>query len=931
MGTKLRKFLIGFISLTVVLAIYLLYNTMSKAPAVDIEDTIADSNISALGGEIGKIGDVGVSALIKPRFIHRDKNKEIDRVFGFEELLHQEKGLWQVEKPYMNVYQDSFNCFISADKGEVQVETAVGKPTPKDATFTDNVVIHFLPQGGSDIKESFVYFDDVSFISDRTLFLSEGPIKFVSQDAQMLGRGLELVYNDQLKHLESLRIVELESLRLKSSKPIYPSPTKVEPKQPPESTGPQKREPSLTTTQQPAVQQPTAVQKPAIQGKNEYYRCVFSKNVVIDTPEQLIFADDELLISDILWSFRQRSPRPRSGQAGQAKSSSEKSSPPRLSQAETGRPETAEPNTVSAPDTVSDIIRAESLGEKSIRPETTEPKTVVSTPEIAVTKQSHPATAQKAFPATARSQARRRPTPKQAAVTSAETRPEELPQQGLDTVLTCDGSVVVTPMSLSSPLKSYFKTDSGLSSPSRKSSKKLEDAKGRSTLVAKNIDFNASTGDVVVTGRSQLDFYTGGMLAAEANQSAMPVTITAQKQTKFLTASNQVVFEGDCLGSMISSESNRPEKYTISAPKLTVSLSKDKAKPGIASTTGIEHFTASGGGVEIVVSSLDPAQDENDVSQRAKFTAEQIDYSASTSDIIAAGPTELTFYADDITDANSSTPLPVVITAQKQTKYLLDSQQVIFDGGCLCSMTKEDTNFQQKYNLSAATLTVNLASQESGNGSQIEHLTASGGVVRLATTKSAGEKLLSGIELKCRQFDFDDANQIFIATGQGVIKFANVVAHVPQKQTSGFSLRRPCWALFENFDRLQYYLEKNQIIVDAKTKKINIGYVPIIDGEYGQLVRATAGHVEALLYETADGQTDLAKLFASGGITFEDDKNRFDGGELFYDHKKAIMKIEASEAQPCIYNGALVKAIEYNLKTGKVRAKIAGPGIMQLK
>ncbi len=876
MGTKLRKFLIGFISLTVVLAIYLLYNTMSKAPAVDIEDTVADSNISALGGEIGKIGDVGVSALIKPRFIHRDKNKEIDRVFGFEELLHQEKGLWQVEKPYMNVYQDSFNCFISADKGEVQVETAVGKPTPKDATFTDNVVIHFLPQGGSDIKESFVYFDDVSFISDRTLFLSEGPIKFVSQDAQMLGRGLELVYNDQLKHLESLRIVELESLRLKSSKPTYPLPTKVEPKQPPESTGPQKREPSLTTTQQPAIQQPTAVQKPAIQRKNEYYRCVFSKNVVIDTPEQLIFADDELLISDILWSFRQRSPRPRSGQAGQAKSSSEKSSPPRISQAKTGRPETAEPNTVSAPDTVSDIIRAESLGEKSIRP-------------------------------------------------------EELPQQGLDTILTCDGSVVVTPMSLSSPLKSYFKTDSGLSSPSRKSGKKLEDAKGRSTLVAKNIDFNASTGDVVVTGRSQLDFYTGGMLAAEANQSAMPVTITAQKQTKFLPASNQVVFEGDCLGSMISSESNRPEKYTISAPKLTVSPSKDKAKPGIASTTGIEHFTASGGGVEIVVSSLDPAQDENDVSQRAKFTAEQIDYSASTNDVVAAGPTELTFYADDITDANSSTPLPVVITAQKQTKYLLDSQQVIFDGGCLCSMTKEDTNILQKYNLSAATLTVNLASQESGNGSQIEHLTASGGVVRLATTKSAGEKLLSGIELKCRQFDFDDANQIFIATGQGVIKFANVVAHVPQKQTSGFSLRRPCWALFENFDRLQYYLEKNQIIVDAKTKKINIGYVPIIDGEYGQLVRATAGHVEALLYETADGQTDLAKLFASGGITFEDDKNRFDGGELFYDHKKAIMKIEASEAQPCIYNGALVKAIEYNLKTGKVRAKIAGPGIMQLK
>lgn len=868
MGTKLRKFLIGFISLTIVLAIYLLYSTAGKAPPADIEETVADSNIGIADEEYGKIGGVGIGVLKKPKFIHRNKNKEIDRVFGFEELLHQEKGLWQVEKPYMNVYQDSFDCLISADKGEVQVETAAGKPTPKDATFTDNVIIHVLPQAGSDIEESIVYLDDISFISDKTLLLSEGPVKFVSQNAQMLGKGLELVYNDNFKRLDSLRIITLDSLRLKSPESVFSSPAKTKPKQPAESTVSQKQQPSPATSQQPAEQK-----------KGEYYKCVFSKNVVIDTPEQLIFADDELSISDILWK----------------KDSSEKSSP--------------DVNTVRAPET---------------------------TPTPAAIKQSRPATPQKTSPATAR---------------SAETKPEELSQQDTDTVLTCDGGFVITLTSLSEPLKSYFKTDSNQPSPRHKISKKLEDAKGRNAFAAKQIDFNASTSDVVATGRSQLDFYSDGMLAAEANRPAMPVTITAQKQTKFLPASNQVIFEGDCLGSMISSEPNRPEKYTISAPKLTVDLSsdfasssakatedrqatpdkKDKTKQDSASTAGIEHFTASGGGVEIVISPLDSAQDENDVSQRARFIAEQIDYSAPTNDIVAAGPTKLTFYADDITDTSSSTPLPVVITAQKQTKYLLDSQEVIFDGGCLCSMTKEDTNIQQKYNLSAATLTVNLSSDENGNGSQIKHLTASGGVVRLATVKSKGEKLLSGIELKCRQFDFDDAEQIFTATGQGVIKFANIAAKTPQKQTSEFSLRQPCWALFEDFDRLQYYLEKKQIIVDAKTKKINIGYVPIINGEYGQPVRATAGHVEALLYETADGQTDLAQLFASGGVTFEDDKNQFAGGSLFYNHKKSIIKVKASEAQPCIYNGALVKAIEYNLKTKKVKAKIAGPGIMQLK
>jgi len=896
MDYKLRKFLIGFIALTIVLAIYLLYNTINKAPPVDIEDNIADSNIGVIEGEIGKIGDVGVAVLVNPKFIHRNKNREIDRVFGFEELLHQEKGLWQVEKPYMNVYQDSFNCFISADKGEIQVETAVGKPTPKDATFTDNVVIHVLPQATSNIKESFVYLDDVTFISDRTLFFSEGPIEFVSEDARMLGRGLELVYNDRLKRLESLRIAVLESLRLKSSESALLSPAKAEPKQPDGSTGSQEQTPSPTTNQrqasgqQPAGQQPTsqpqpAIQQPTSQRQHEYYKCIFSKNVVIDTPEQLIFADDELSISDIFWS----------------KGSSEK----------TGKSETKKSNTVSAPDT-------------AVTPTVSSPATPAAT--ASVTKQS---------------------------------QADELSQPSLDTVLTCDGGVFVAPMSLTRPLKSSVKIDSAFAEATADKSessadghidrKKLEDAKGRSIFIANKIDFNASTSDVVAPGRSQLDFYTGGMLADEANQPPTSVKITAQKQTKFLSASNEAVFEGDCLCSMLSSEPNRPEKYTLSATKLTVGLSKDKAKQGSASlarqahrgltaTTGIEHFTASGG-AEIVVSPLDAAQGENDVSRRTKFIAEQIDYIASTNDIVAAGPTELTFYADDITDANNSIPpLPVVITAQKQTKYLLDSRQVIFEGDCLCSMTKEYTNIQQKYNLSAPTITANLASDDPGSSSQIEHLTANGGVVRLATVKSAGEKLLNGIELKCRQFDFDEANQVFVATGQGIIKFTNAVAQGRQERSGrfirhtygGFSLRRPCWALFEDFDTLQYYLEKNQIIVDSKTKKINIGYVPIVDGEYDQPIRATAGHVEAQLYQDADGQTDLAELFASGGITFEDDENQFAGGSLFYDHKKAIMEVKAGEAQPCIFNGALVKAIKYNLKTGKVKAKIAGPGLMQL-
>ncbi|MHC4557590.1 MAG: hypothetical protein ACYTFW_10320, partial [Planctomycetota bacterium] len=219
----MRKFLIGFISLAAVLVAYLLFSRLSTTPLIDTGPgdefikSAADNNAGGFDSEIGKIGDVGLGPVRKARYITLNKNKEVEREFGFEKLLHEVRDIWEIEKPYMNIYRRNFKCYITADKGKVQVETAVGRTTPKDATFTSNVVVHILPEGSSSIKESFVYLDDIVYLSERSQLSTAGPVRFVSEDAQMQGTGLELIYNEQAERLEFFRIVDLESLRIKSS------------------------------------------------------------------------------------------------------------------------------------------------------------------------------------------------------------------------------------------------------------------------------------------------------------------------------------------------------------------------------------------------------------------------------------------------------------------------------------------------------------------------------------------------------------------------------------------------------------------------------------------------------------------------------------------------------------------------------------------
>ncbi|MFC1604780.1 hypothetical protein ACFL5F_07110 [Planctomycetota bacterium] len=826
----MRKLVIGFVSLCAVLGAYLLYNRISGSPSidtdrqVDIIESAADANAVDFGSEIGKIGDVGLGPVNKAYYATRNlQTQEIVREFGFEKLLNEARDIWDIEKPYMNIYRRNFKCLITADKGKVQVETAVGRTTPKDATFSSNVVVHILSGPPDDVKESFVYLDNFVFLSDRSRLSTAGPVKFVSEDVRMNGTGLELIYNEQTERLEYFKITDLESLQIKSSQAamFFASNASKDESQ----TNTQQPDDPLVVDDTPKVEASTPdAQQKEEQKQGVYYKCTFSKNVLVNSPEQLIFADDKLCINDIFWS----------------KSSAD------------------QPDEVDANST--------NEGQATAATAEHDQQTTNSTRETNVTA----------------------------------TKPADsnIPSEQLESiVVTCDNGFVVVPRDSARAQEDTAADDveereSGVEFPDE-----FDNDTGRTKFYTRRIDYNATTGDGIANGLSELTFYTGSTSGSDTNKASLPVKITARNRASFSKASNKVVFEGDCLVTMPQSGLTQPKDVTFSAPMITVYLPEDNSRPP---------------------------------------------------DMFAAGPVELVFYDPNSADINQE-PIPVTVNAQEQARFLAASNQIVFEGNSRCTMVREDPNVLEEYMLLSDQITVDLPmdmnDRLSGPAAGIKHLTASGDVVRLATTKTAkaggafagqaqdanSAKLLGGVELKCSRFDYDAVRQIFLATGPGVIKLNNSKAPEPNEPVGRFSMQKPGWTVLEGFETLTYFVLENRIIADAgPQKKLRMDYFPAVDGRYDEHISAKASHVETILFEGPEGQTQLSTLTATGGIEYEDKDNQFIGSELFYDHETTFVKVKGDESQPCYYNGALVEGIEMNEKTGKVKAEITSPGTIQI-
>jgi len=738
MRFRLRTSFVGLISVAGVLAVFLLYNKLNKTEHIrlgstaDLTRPATDSNLDTSGGQVGKLGDVQIGTVQKAVYKHLNANKEVDRIFGFERLLAENGDQWLLEKPFMDVFQPGFKCSITADSGRVQVQDAPGGPAPNDGKLVGNVVIRISPTTTTDAGESSIYLDDLVFISEKSLLSTDGPVKFVSKDTQMLGRGLELIYNNQQKQLEFLRIKHLNTLHLKDSKADLFAPKITKDQTAADTPTQKKMQKTNKSLQKTKASLPDDTQ-PSGKNRGKFYKCVFSKNVVIDTDKQMVLADDKLTIKNILW---------------------------------------AEPTTqsVKSADSTANLTAPQRTDEEAI-PCRNKPETASANDTKAL-----------------------------ATAASGPNRPKSSTTKLFDAVLTCDNGFVLIPMDSNTSIKDALELEDRDSSTGPRPAGDFNDTSQRTTLIARQIDYCASTGSTVVTGDSELIFYPNDVIIAENKKSSprkVPVKLTAQRQIRFLPVENQVIFEGNCRCTMIREDPNFLRTYSLLAPTITVDLLRNK-----------------------------PAQSPNSTVQ-------------------------------------------------------------------------------------------------------IKYLTASGGPVRLAEVKKAGQKMLSGFELKSRRFNYDTGLQMFQAAGPGVIKVYNCEVTEPNSKPDTFSFDRPYWAIVQDFATLKYFLQTNRIIADAEPQAtLDISYIPVLDGNYGQPIKASAGHVLALLYDTEHGQTGVAIVKATGAITYRHRDKQFAGSRLFYSHSNFLLTVEGDQTQPCLLNGTLVDGIEYNLKTGKVKALLVAPGAL---
>ena len=285
--------MVGLVALGALLLVYLAYTRLGGAERIDLAtrdplgaampptDARYDSNAPRFGG-------TSVGAVRQTQFFHKNEQGVVDREFGFEELLHQQGDQWEITKPYMRLFTRHFRCHVTADRGQVQCEMASGQPVPDDARFSGNVVIHVIPNEPNDPKELFIYLDDVAFIAERSLFSTPGPVKFVSRVAQLVGRGMELIYDEGRNRLELFRVQQLESLRARSAD-LAPLTEKTG-----RGTSPAAGPTDANTVVVAAGDAPT-------EGTPDLYECVFWKNVRIEAPEQVIVARQWLAINNILW------------------------------------------------------------------------------------------------------------------------------------------------------------------------------------------------------------------------------------------------------------------------------------------------------------------------------------------------------------------------------------------------------------------------------------------------------------------------------------------------------------------------------------------------------------------------------------------------------------------------------------------------------
>jgi lipopolysaccharide export system protein LptC len=162
---------------------------------------------------------------------------------------------------------------------------------------------------------------------------------------------------------------------------------------------------------------------------------------------------------------------------------------------------------------------------------------------------------------------------------------ELLPDSLFDIVVTCRGGFVVRPMGETPPGRAAVKGVSGqvVFDPN------VAVDPLHQVLIARHIDVNAVTRNALLAGPVRTSFLVDPNNLFSANNLARKVLVTvdAEKEARFLSASNRIVLDGNCVVTSRSTEPNDVTTETVvRSPMLTFDLVEDANAGGKNAGTG---------------------------------------------------------------------------------------------------------------------------------------------------------------------------------------------------------------------------------------------------------------------------------------------------------------------------------------------------------
>ncbi|OQY05092.1 MAG: hypothetical protein B6I25_06175 [Planctomycetales bacterium 4572_13] len=631
----MRKLIIGLIAVGFVASLFWGYALIMDAEPIEVRNVTGsdDLEMPESGDAVQRTGDTDVIGLEKARYVVLDpETKEMSRVFGFEKLLNQDMDTTrrQVEKPYMIFYESNFQCRIDADTGMFQTETSGSSSTPKDARLNGNVKIHVMPKPGSKMSEALVEMDDLVFSSERSEFATDRKVHIKSDQVELKGTGLVVIFDSANGRIDYLRIRDLEEIRMQGlTDPTFGA----------KNAKAETDTVSATPTPAPQTSAPVASSEKAevdgdkLPGPVRYYQCLLEDNVKIEYGNKIVVSGAEHVnIQNI--SFDQSV-----GTDGASEPTKKKSKKVQ----KTNEPSEKKTETAQDLESSSEVIVTCDGGIilKPMQGEDTERMPVVPS-ALSVEMGNAPLRIAKMTPAS-----------------------QQTPVIGMANLVGEKDAVA--------------KSDTGdtalkaVSDPNASPPTKFE---------ARKIDYDLLTGSGLAHGPVRFTHH----LPPDPNSATpdlwIPVTVTADENARFIADSSQtikqVIFNGNVMATHQSSQSEFTQLDCLHGNKLTISLDENaEGKPDIS------HIRMTEG--KVFVDSK-RTQGDRELSNVKLYCAE-ISYNRVSDVVLAAGPGKIEFVNNEqlqtaASDPNNPMNRPCVAMVDGFTtiRWDMGKQSIVGDG-----------------------------------------------------------------------------------------------------------------------------------------------------------------------------------------------------------------------------------------------------------